>query len=152
MEVSQSVRQTMFMDTWHNPDEPRIEAILRNARSIAVVGCSPKPDRASHQIAAFLIEHGYDVVPVNPMAKTVLGRRAFATLADIPQSIDIVNVFRKPEYTPQIAREAVAIGSRVLWLQQGIISEAAWKIATDAGLDCIMDRCIAVMHRVLIRD
>lgn len=140
------------MDAWHNPDEARIEALLRHARRIAVVGCSPKPDRPSHQIAAFLIERGYEVFPVHPRAKTILGRKVCPTLADIPQSIDIVDVFRKPEFTPQIAREAVTIGARALWLQQGIVSEEAWQIATDAGLDCIMDRCIAVMHRLLVRD
>jgi len=140
------------MAAWHNPDDDAIAALLRAARRIAVVGCSPKPDRASHQIAAFLIEHGYEVFPVHPRAEVILGRKVYPDLASIPQPIDIVDVFRKPEFTPDVARAAVLIGAGTLWLQQGIVNEQAWQIATDAGLHCVMDRCIAVMHRLLIRD
>ncbi len=140
------------MEDWHNPDDARIAALLRSARHIAVVGCSPKPERTSHQIAAFLIAHGYTVYPVHPRGGEILGRQAYASLAEIPHAIDIVDVFRKPEYTPDIARQAVQIGAGALWLQQGIVSEDAWRIATGAGLTCVMDLCIAVMHRLLIRD
>lgn len=136
---------------WHNPDDDTIRELLMQAKTIAVVGCSPKPDRTSHQIAAFLIEHGYEIYPVHPKAETILGRKVYPSLAAIPVPIDIVDVFRKPEYTPEIARQAVAIGAKVLWLQQGIVNEQAWQIAHDAGLICIMDRCIAVMHRLLLR-
>lgn len=140
------------MASWRNPDDDAIAALLRAARRIAVFGCSPKPDRASHQIAAFLIEHGYEVFPVHPRAKVILGRKVYPDLVSIPQPIDIVDVFRKPEFTPDVARAAVRIGAGTLWLQQGIVNEQAWRIATDAGLHCVMDRCIAVMHRLLIRD
>ncbi|MDX8401363.1 MAG: CoA-binding protein [Mariprofundaceae bacterium] len=136
---------------WRNPDEDVIRALLQDARVIAVVGCSPKPDRTSHQIAAFLIGQGYTVHPVHPKAKEILGRKVWPDLASIPEPVDIVDVFRKPEAAPDIARQAVAIGARALWLQQGIVNEKAWKIATDAGLICVMDRCIAVMHRLLLR-
>jgi hypothetical protein len=140
------------MASWHNPDDARIAALLKSARHIAVVGCSPKPERSSHQIAAFLIDHGYTVYPVHPRAGEILGRPAYASLAEIPHAIDIVDVFRKPEYTPDIARQAVQIGAGALWLQQGIVSEDAWRIVTEAGMTCVMDRCIAVMHRLLVRD
>jgi len=140
------------MAAWNNPDDDAIAALLRAARRIAVVGCSPKPDRASHQIAAFLIEHGYEVFPVHPRAEEILGRKVYPDLASVPRPIDIVDVFRKPEFTPDVARAAVRIGAGTLWLQQGIVNEEAWRIATEGGLICVMDRCIAVMHRLLIKD
>ncbi len=136
---------------WSNPDEDEIARLLRESRTIAVVGCSPKPERTSHQIAAFLIEQGYEVFPVHPKAEEILGRKVYPSLSDIPEPVDIVDVFRKPEATPPIAEQAVQIGAKALWLQQGIVNEDAWRIATEAGLMCIMDRCIAVMHRLLIR-
>jgi len=136
---------------WRNPDDETLRELLQHARVIAVVGCSPNPERTSHQIAAFLIEHGYTVHPVHPKAKEILGRKVYPDLASIPGPVDIVDVFRKPEAAPEIARQAAAIGARALWLQQGIVNEEAWKIATDAGLICVMDRCIAVMHRLLLR-
>jgi len=139
------------MSHWHNPTEDRIRELLAGSRSIAVVGCSPKPERTSHQIAAFLIERGYHVIPVHPGAETILGQKVYPTLADIPEAVDIVNVFRKPEFTPPIAADAVAIGAKALWLQQGIINEEAFRIASTGGLICAMDLCIAVMHRMLIR-
>ncbi len=139
------------MASWQNPDDDQIRQLLRESRTIAVVGCSPDPQRSSHQIARFLIEHGYDVVPVHPRAGTILDRRAYARLEDIPKPVDIVDVFRRPDATPPIAQSAVAIGARALWLQQGIVNEEAWRIATEGGLLCVMDRCIAVMYSLLMR-
>jgi uncharacterized protein len=136
---------------WQNPGDAELATLLRNARTIAVVGCSPRPERTSHQIAAFLLQHGYHVIPVHPKVDAILGRKVYATLADIPEPVDIVNVFRRPEFTPPIAEEAVAIGAKALWLQQGIVNEDAYRIATAGGLICVMDRCIAVMHRLLLR-
>lgn len=136
---------------WKTPDDNVIRKLLTEAGTIAVVGCSPKPDRSSHQIAEFLLAQGYHVIPVHPAADEILGQKVYAGLADIPERVDIVDVFRKPEATPAIAGEAVAIGAKALWLQQGIVHEGAWKIATDGGLICVMDRCIAVMHRLLMR-
>jgi len=137
--------------TWQNPSDAELRELLRTAKTIAVFGCSPKPDRTSHQIAAFLLEKGYHVIPVHLQAGTILGQKAYTSLTDIPEPVDIVDVFRKPEFTPPIAEAAVAIGAKALWLQQGIINEDAYRIATDAGLSSVMDLCIAVMHRLLLR-
>jgi len=136
--------------TWHNPDDQTLKSILRHAKTIAVVGCSPKPERTSHQITAFLIEQGYEVFPIHPQADVILGRKVYSSLADVPVPIDIVNVFRKPEFTAQIAEQAVAIQAKTLWLQQGIYHEQAYTIATSHGINCVMDLCIAVMHRLLL--
>ena len=136
---------------WQNPDDETLANLLEHAGTIAVYGCSPKPDRTSHQIAAFLIERGYNVIPVHPRAGAILGQKVYPTLADIPVHVDIVNVFRKPEFTPDVARQAVEIGAGALWLQQGIINEESYRIAKDGGLIPVMDLCIAVMHRLLIR-
>jgi len=136
---------------WQNPGDDILKSILQNARTIAVVGCSPKPERSSHQIADFLMQHGYRVFPVHPAAKEILGQPVYARLEDIPETIDIVDVFRKAEYTPDIARQAAAIHARTLWLQQGIRHPEACKIAQQHGMHCVMDLCIAVMHRLLLR-
>ncbi len=136
---------------WHNPTDDEIRRLLASAENIAVVGCSPNPERSSHRIAAFLIDRGYRVFPVHPKAKEILGRPVYASLAEIPAHIDIVDVFRRAEFTPPIAAEAAAIGAGALWLQQGIVSEEAWRIGTAAGMVCVMDRCIAVMHSLLMR-
>lgn len=135
---------------WKNPSDAKIHSILQATKTIAVVGCSPNPERTSHQIAAFLIEKGYHVIPVHPNAETILGQKVYPKLADIPIAIDIVNVFRKAEFTPAIAEEAAMIHAKTLWLQQGIINEKTWNIARTNGLTCVMDQCIAVMHRLLI--
>lgn len=137
--------------TWQNPDDAKLTELLTNARTIAVYGCSPKSDRTSHQITAFLIEKGYEVYPVHPMAESILGRKAYAKLADIPVHIDIVDVFRRAEFTPEVAKQAVEIGAGALWLQQGIVNEESYRIAREGGLTAVMDLCIAVMHRLLIR-
>jgi len=141
----------MSEKTWHNPSDEKITRILKEAKTIAVVGCSPKPDRTSHQIAAFLLDKGYRMIPVHPKADAILGQKVYASLSDIPEPVDIVDVFRRSEFTAPIAAEAAAIHAGALWLQQGIISEDARKIANAAGMPCIMDRCIAVMHRLFIR-
>jgi len=136
---------------WQNPGNEKIRELLSNAKTIAVVGCSPKPDRTSYRITSFLIEQGYQVIPVHPQADTILGQKTYASLADIPVPVDIVNVFRKSESTPPIAAAAASISAKSLWLQQGIFNKEAAKIATDADLICVMDMCIAIMHRMLLR-
>jgi len=141
----------MTVGSWSNPDDTALTELLSNARTIAVYGCSPKPDRTSHQIAAFLIDKGYEVYPVHPQADFILGRKCYAKLADIPVHIDIVDVFRKAEFTPEVAKQAVAIGADAFWLQQGIVNEESCRIAEEGGLVVVMDLCIAVMHRLLIR-
>ncbi|EAU53960.1 CoA-binding protein [Mariprofundus ferrooxydans] len=138
------------MKHWQNPNDAELSELLRSAKTIAVVGCSPKPERTSHQITAFLLGRGYHVIPVHPKADMILGQKAYPSLTDIPESVDIVNVFLRPELTPPIAKTSVAIGAGALWLQQGIINEEAWHIATVGGQTCIMDLCIAVMQRTLL--
>ena len=128
--------------------------MLRSARRIAVVGASPYPWRASNVVMAYLIEQGYACVPVNPEAASVLGQPCFATLEEAVaaaggESFDIVDVFRRAEHTPDIARSAVALGCGTLWLQQGIVSWEAARIAHEGGVAVVMDRCTAVDHRGL---
>ena len=126
-----------------------IEEMLREAKTIAIVGLSGDPEKPSHGIAKALQHYGYRVIPVNPKETEVLGEKAYAGLGEIPMKIDIVNVFRRAEQTPPIAAEAVAIGAKVLWLQSGIVNEEAAVIARAGGLAVVMDRCIMVEHRKL---
>ena len=115
-------------------------------KSIAVVGLSPKEDRPSYRVAKYLLEHGYDVIPVRPGDGEILGKTAFSSLREVDRSIDIVDVFRKSEDCVEIAREAVEVGAKVLWLQEDVFSPAAGKIAEEAGLWVVMDTCIKKMH------
>ena len=127
--------------------DPRvITAVLRSARTVAVVGLSPDPLRASYFIGFYLQRHGYRVVPVNPKEREILGEPAYPSLRDIPFPVDVVNVFRRPAAVPEIAREAVAIGAKALWLQFGVISDEGARIAADGGLAVVMDRCMKVEH------
>ncbi|AZK46955.1 CoA-binding protein [Paenibacillus lentus] len=136
---------------FENPSREEIKEILENAGNIAVVGLSDKTDRTSYMVAQAMQSNGYRIVPVNPVVQgQILGEQVYAALADVPEPIGIVNVFRRSEYTPEVAREAVAVGAKVLWLQQGIISEEAAKIAEEGGLKVIMDRCIKVEDSILL--
>jgi predicted CoA-binding protein len=131
------------VDAW-GPTDAELRSILGDARTIAVVGLSSKPERYSHEVAEFLQAKGYRIVPVNPMETEVLGEPSFDSLPDVPAdvAIDVVNVFRRPEEAPAIAEQAVARGARVLWLQEGVESEEARRIAEDAGLTVVMGLCI----------
>jgi hypothetical protein len=134
-------------------DDPEaIRRVLKGSKTVAVVGASPKPDRDSYRIAEYLIEKGYDVIPVNPAAPEVLGRKCFPDLKSVGRKIDIVDVFRAPEHVPAIAAEAIAVGAECLWLQSGITHPEASKKAADAGLYVVQDRCISVSHRMLLRN
>jgi uncharacterized protein len=126
------------------PEDRELRALLGDAHTIAVVGLSSKPDRPSNSVAAYLQDHGYRIVPVNPNETEVLGERAYPSLRDLPEDthVDVVDVFRRSEETPDVARDAVTIGARVLWLQDGIVNEDAYRIASDAGLEVIMGVCI----------
>lgn len=123
--------------------------IFAESQTIAVVGASPSPHRAGHYIPAYLQEHGYRIVPVNPTCDEVLGVKCYDSLEDIPGTIDCVEVFRRPEYTPDIARQAVAIGAKSLWLQLGIINDEAKRIAEEGGLLFVQDECMGPQHRRL---
>lgn len=126
------------------PQDRELKLLLGDAETIAVVGLSSKPDRPSYDVASYLQGRGYRIVPVNPTETEVLGERAYPSLREIPSDIriDVVDVFRRAEQTPDIARDAVAIGAKVLWLQDGIVNEEAYRIASDAGLEVIMGVCI----------
>lgn len=126
------------------PTDDELRSILGDARTIAVVGLSSRPDRPSYEVAAFLQEKGYRIVPVNPRETEVLGEPAYPSLPDVPEDVrvDVVNVFRRAEHTPPIAEQAVARGARVLWLQDGIVSEQARRIAEEGGLTVVMGVCI----------
>ncbi|MEO8179565.1 MAG: CoA-binding protein [Deltaproteobacteria bacterium] len=133
-----------------NPPDEVLRRLLTEARGIALVGASSNPERPSHGIFARLLQAGYRVVPVNPNETRVHGQPAVASLEDVPGGVDIVNVFRRPEYTPAVASGAVAIGAKVLWLQSGIWNEEAAAIATAAGLSVVMDECIGVVLARLV--
>lgn len=126
-----------------------IEQILRESKTIAVVGLSNDPSRPSYGIAMALQRYGYRIIPVNPKETQILGETSFANLADIPVPVDLVNVFRRPQQAPAVVQEAIAIGAKAVWLQSDIISEEAEALANAAGLDFVMDRCIMVEHRKL---
>jgi predicted CoA-binding protein len=125
-------------------EDRELRALLGDVHTIAVVGLSSRPGRPSFEVASYLQDHGYRIVPVNPNETTVLGEPAYPTLVDVPRdvSIDVVDVFRRAEHTPEVARQAVEIGAKVLWLQEDIISDEAAAIATAGGLDVIMGVCI----------
>jgi uncharacterized protein len=126
------------------PEDRELRALLGEARTIAVVGLSSREGRPSFTVARYLQAHGYRIVPVNPRETEVLGEPAYPTLRDLPVDlrVDVVDVFRRSEETPEVARDAVAIGAKVLWLQEGIYNEEAYRIADEAGLDVIMGVCI----------
>ena len=130
--------------------DPRtILATLRSARTVAIVGLSRDPLRPSHFIGFYLKRHGYRIVPVNPREPEVLGQMSYPSLRDIPFPVDVVDVFRRPDAVPQIARDAVAIGAKALWLQTGITSEDAAARAKAGGLTVVMDLCIGATHSLL---
>jgi len=127
-------------------DPLTIQRVLLSARTIAVVGLSGNALRASHFVGFYLRRHGYRVIPVNPRESDILGERCYASLQDVPERVDIVNVFRAPDALPGIAAQAVAIGAGCLWTQFSVINEEGARIAEQAGLAVIMDRCIKVEH------
>ncbi len=132
-----------------NPSDDRLEQILADATTIAMVGASSNPEKASHGIMQRLQRVGYRVIPVNPRETEVLGERAYPSLSDIPERVDIVDVFRRSEDTPPIADEAVAIGAKVLWLQSGISNEETAARARAGGLTVVMDVCLGALHTIL---
>ena len=136
--------------THTNPSDETLRKLLTTAKTIAIVGASGSPDKPSHNIMARLQRAGYKVIPVNPRETEILGEPTYATLRDIPVPIDIVDVFRRPDDTPAIADEAVAIGAKALWLQKGIASEEAAAKATAGGLAVVMDKCIGATYDALV--
>jgi uncharacterized protein len=128
------------------PTADPADKILRSARTIAVVGLSPNPRRPSYGVARYLQRAGYRIIPVNPNVSEVLGERAYATLSDLPGPVDVVEVFRRSEFAGAIVDEAIAIGAAAVWLQDGVVDEAAAERARAAGLDVVMDDCMMRRH------
>jgi len=129
--------------------DEEIQRLLRSAKTIAVVGCSTQAGKPSHEVPRYLIEQGYRVIPVHPSAREILGERVYASLADIPGPIEIVNVFRPADEAPAVVQAAIARGARAVWLQQGISHPDAAARAREAGLEVVMDQCIMQVHRRL---
>ena len=127
-----------------------IRKLLETTRTIAVVGLSEKPDRPSHHVSAYMQSQGYRIIPVNPSVVSILGERSYPSLRDIPEPVDMVDVFRRSDAVPAIAQEAITIGAKSLWLQEGVIHEAAAADAQGAGLAVVMDRCILKEHARLM--
>lgn len=132
-----------------NPTHEQLVHVYESSQTIAVVGASDDPAKHSHSIPEYLMTQGYTVIPVNGHGGEVLGEQAYASLRDIDSPVDIVDVFRPANEIPDIARDAVAIGARVLWLQQGIVSEEGRRIATDNGLVFVENICIGATHAIL---
>lgn len=133
-----------------NPNVDERRALLKKIRTIAVLGLSPKPERPSYRVASQLQSFGYRVIPVRPGIDTLLGERVYANITDIAEPIDLVNVFRRTEYLPQIVDECLARGIPALWAQLGIVHQEAAARARDGGMTVVMDRCIAVDYRELM--
>ncbi len=132
-----------------NPERTEIKEVLDTAKTIAVVGLSPNPMRTSYMVSKAMQDAGYRIIPVNPMADEVLGEKSYATLADIPEPVDIVNVFRRSEFLPAIAEDFLKIKAPVFWTQLNVVDEEVFNRLHAAGHTVIMDRCIKVEHAIL---
>ena len=129
----------------------KIPELLNSARTIAVVGLSSNSMRPSNGVAEYMQRSGYRIIPVNPNESEVFGEKSYARLEDVPEPIDIVNIFRRPQFVPDIVESAIKIGAKAVWMQEGVIHDAAAARAGKAGLDVVMDRCILKEHRKLSR-
>lgn len=130
------------------PEE--IAAIIRESRVVAVVGLSTDPDKPSHQVARYLKEHGYRIIPVNPACQEILGEKCYPRLRDVPVPVDVVDIFRKVGAIPDIVQEAVEMGAKVVWMQLGLREPGAAQNARKAGLQVVMDRCLKIEHARLM--
>ena len=131
-------------------DRNALRALLEDTRTIAIVGLSPRPERASNEVARYLRAAGYTIIPVNPRCTEVLGEKCYPNLRDVPGPIDMVDVFRRSEEVMAVAEDAIAVGARSLWLQLGVIAPEASARAAAAGLKVVSDRCTKIEHAVLI--
>jgi predicted CoA-binding protein len=133
-----------------NPGPDEVAQLLRATHTIAVVGLSDKPHRDSHRVAAYMQRRGYRIIPVNPAVSEVLGEKAYAQLEDVPEKIDLVNVFRRADAVPEVVDSAIAVGAGAVWLQLGIVHDDAASKARAAGLRVVQDQCLMVEHRRLL--
>lgn len=131
-------------------EQQTIEKILRTARTIATVGLSDDPTRPAHTVPAYLQVQGYRVIPVNPRLETALGETAYASLSAVPEPVDVVQIFRRSEDVPPVVEQAIQIGAKAVWMQEGIVNEDAADLARRAGLAVVMDTCMRVAHRRLM--
>ncbi len=131
--------------------DEQVKELMQESKRVAIVGLSNKPDRDSYRVAEYLINHGYEVIPVNPTIDEVLGKKAVGTLQEIEGQVDIVDVFRRADQVMPVAEEAVAIGAKALWLQLEVVNEEAANYASEKGLNVVMDRCIKIEHKRLIK-
>lgn len=143
------IREGGFM-IMRNPSNEEIKEILQKTKTIAVVGLSDKPDRTSYQVSKAMQDAGYKIIPVNPTIKESLGEKAVSSLSEIKDSIDLINVFRRSEFLPDLAREAVDTKAKVFWAQQGVQDEDTYHYLTEQGMTVLMDLCIKVAHSVTI--
>ena len=134
-----------------HPSDQQIKELLQQAHTIAVVGLSSSRLRASYGVSQYMQSAGYRIIPVNPNEKEVLGEKSYARLEDVPEKIDVVDVFRRSEFVPEIVDAAIRVGARAIWLQDGVVDEVAAQRARDAGLFVVMDDCILREHRRLMR-
>src|SRR5699024_9050786 len=137
--------------TWKNPNNEQIKEILENAKTIAVVGLSDNQDRTSYEISKIMQENGYKIIAVNPNVDEVLAEKAYDSLTDVKEDIDIINVFRRLEFLPDIAKEALETDCKVFWAQQGVVHEGAYEYLKERDFTVIMDMCIKVAHSILVK-
>lgn len=132
-----------------NPSREEIKKVLDDSKTIAVVGLSPNPSRTSYMVSEAMQKAGYRIIPVNPQADQVLGEKSYASLNDIPEPVDIVNIFRRSEFLPDLAEAYLKMDAPVFWTQLDVVDEEVFKKLTDSGRTVIMDRCIKVEHAIL---
>jgi predicted CoA-binding protein len=133
------------------PESDPIAELLKRAKTIAVVGLSDNPLRASHGVSAYMQTHGYRIIPVNPQIDSCLGEKAYASLLDVPEKIDIVNIFRRPEFVEEVVDQAIQLKVPAVWMQEEVVHEKAAEKARKTGIFVVMDRCILQEHRARLR-
>lgn len=131
-------------------NDQMMKGILLSAETVASVGLSGNKEKVSNGVGAYLLEHGYHVIPVNPTTDEILGRKSYPDLESVPEKIDVVQVFRRPEDVPPVVDQAIKVGAKVVWMQEGIINEEAAQKAREAGLQVVMDACMRATHKRLI--
>jgi len=134
------------------PNDKKIKEILKKSKTIAVVGCSRNPEKPAFQIPEFMQQHGYKIIPVNPSADEILNEKAYKSISEVKEKIDIVDIFRPSEDALEIVKEAIKINPKVIWMQLGIINEKAAKLAENNGIDVVMDRCLKIEYKRLIKN
>jgi uncharacterized protein len=133
-----------------NPPSEEVVQILETYKRIAVVGCSPKPSRDSHKVARYLLEKGYEVIPVNPGQKEILGKTCYRSLKDIPDPVDVVDIFLNPKRVPPVVDQAIEIGVKAVWMQLGVVDNGSARKAREHGIQVVMNRCMMEEHRKML--